>query len=234
MDDGTASSPANSAPGPTKARYLRAGRGLEFDRVVNFSDAVFAIALTLTAVALAPPALDHERDAANLLEKLGAMSDELIVFFVVFAVMGSYWLANHRFVAQLGGIDAAYVVWTLPYLAVIAFLPFPAELMGRYFENPAAVAFFALNMALVSLFEWVLLWRAYESALFLRPLTRAGFRWASLGSLAPVVVFVASVPVMWIDTVLGLVVWALNMPVGAYINRHAPALRGDDRPGTTS
>ncbi len=196
--------------------------------MANFSDAVYAIALTLIAVELHPPALDFEGDGTELLHKLGGMSDEIIIFFVAFAVMGSYWLANHRFVATLGSMDSAYVFWTLPYLAWVAFLPFPAAAMGRYFDNPVAVSLFAVNVAMVSLLEWVLLRRAHTAGLFFRPLTPAGYRWASLGSLAPVVVFVLSIPVMWIDTVLGLAVWGLNVPVGIYLNSRTPEPEGED------
>jgi uncharacterized membrane protein len=206
--------------------FERPGKGLEFDRVANFSDAVFAIALTLTAVELHPPVLTLEGDSTELLNKLGGMSDELIIFFVAFGVMGSYWWSNHRFVAGLRAINSAYMVWTLPYLALVSFLPFPAALMGRYFENPVAVSFFALNMALISTLEWVLLSRAQADNLLGHPLTPDGYRWASLAALAPVVVFLASIPAMWIDTLLGLAVWALNVPVGAYIGRRAPQLEG--------
>lgn len=202
--------------------FERSGKGLEFDRVANFSDAVFAIALTLTAVELHPPVLTLEGDPTELLNKLSGMSDELIIFFVAFAVMGSYWWSNHRFVADLRAINSAYIVWILPYLAVVAFLPFPAALMGRYFENPVAVAFFALNMAVISTLEWVLLSRAQAGGLLVQPLTPDGYRWASLAALAPVVVFLISIPVMWIDTLLALAVWALNAPVGAYLGRRAP------------
>jgi len=121
-----------------------------------------------------------------------------------------------------------YVFWTLPYLAWVAFIPFSADLMGRYFENPVAMSFFAANVAMVSLLEWVLLWRAHASGLFHRRLTPVRFRWASLGSLAPVLIFLLSIPVMWIDTRLGLSVWILNVPVGFYLNSHVPEPLGDD------
>ncbi len=114
----------------------------------------------------------------------------------------------------------------LPYLAGVAFLPFPAAMMGHYFDNPVAVSLFALNMAIVSFLEWVLLRRAHADDLFLQPLTSAGYRWASLGALTTVLVFLLSIPVMWINTVLGLLFWFLNTPIGIYLNGHAPEPEG--------
>lgn len=202
--------------------YPRTGRGLEFDRVANFSDAVFAIALTIIAVELHPPLLDLSGDASELLHKLGEMADELVIFFIAFAVMGSYWLANHRFVAGLRGVNSSYASWTLVYLAWVAFLPFPAALMGRYFENPVAVSVFAINVAVVSLLEWVLLWRAQTGGLLTRCYSPEGFRWASIGSLSPVVIFLVSIPVMWISTSLGVLLWASNIPAGFYLSSREP------------
>ncbi|HEX8771946.1 MAG TPA: TMEM175 family protein, partial [Acidimicrobiales bacterium] len=170
----------NGQPNPVlrkgRLRYARSGRGLEFDRVANFSDAVYAIALTLIAVELHPPALQVGSSPTELLHELGGMSDQIIIFFVVFALTGSYWLANHRFVAGLRGINTSYVSWMLPYLAGVAFLPFPAALMGHYFENPVAVSLFAVNMAVVSFLEWVLLRQVHADDLFLQPLSPAGYR----------------------------------------------------------
>ncbi len=50
----------NPLPSRGRLRYRRSGQGLEFDRVANFSDAVYAIALTLIAVELHPPVLEVE------------------------------------------------------------------------------------------------------------------------------------------------------------------------------
>lgn len=219
---------------PSDRRLLpfpREGGGLEFDRVANFSDAVFAIALTLIAVGLKPPALAVEDDPSELAHALGEMSGELIIFFVAFAVMGSYWLAHHRFLASLRGVDSSFVFWTLPYLAWVAFLPFPAALMGPYFGNPVAVSVFAVTMAVVSLIETVLLWRAHVGDLFTVPPTPSGFRWSVAGSLSPVVVFLVSIPLMWVSTTVGVVFWAANAPIGLFLSRFAPT---EDEAGTAA
>ena len=75
--------------------------------------------------------------------------------------MGSYWLANHRFIAGLKAMDSKFVGWVLPFLAVVAFLPLPAATMGQYSENPVAVGFFAVTVAAVSFLEFCLLRRAH-------------------------------------------------------------------------
>ncbi|MBI2705109.1 MAG: DUF1211 domain-containing protein [Actinobacteria bacterium] len=195
--------------------YRRADSGLEFNRAANFSDAVYAIALTLIAVELRPPVnVSPQGDGRALLEALNDMSGEIVIFFIAFWVMGSYWVANHKFVAGLRAIDSS-MVWTLlPYLAFVAFLPFPASLMAAYEGNPVAYSTFAFTMATVSFFEWVLLKLAHDRDLYVRPLSKEGYRYASVGSLLPVLWFLLSIPVMFVSTGLGIALWFIGPVVG--------------------
>jgi len=226
-----------------RTRYPRAEAGLEFARVANFTDAVYAIALTLIVVELKPPSLDsavmaaggHEA-ASQLGEALWEMRDEISIFFIAFAVMGSYWFQSHRFFAGLRGVDTAYVIMLLPYLACVAFLPFPAATMGRYSENPMAVSTFAVTMGAVSFCEWLLLVRAQKSGLFFAPLTEGQYRWGSIGSLVPVGLFLLSVPVMLVtgSALLGFVMWALNVPAGFLVNDRIERTTETDQHGFSS
>jgi uncharacterized membrane protein len=87
-----------------RPRYERHSAGLEFDRFVFFSDAVFAIAMTLLLVGIAIPHVASD----NLEHALHNKSDEILSFFISFLVIGYYWLAHHRFVAQLVTIDTGF------------------------------------------------------------------------------------------------------------------------------
>lgn len=219
---------AESQPGPMptggfgRTRYGRESWGLEFDRVSFFCDAVYAIALTLIAVELKPPVLEHAGEARALLDGLGEMKGEFVAFFIVFAVVGNYWISHHRFMGWLRAVDGGFIGLTIAYLAFVAFIPFPAATMGQYLTNPAAVGLFAVVMAAVSLLEWVLFRHAYGHGLLAAPMSDRAFRWASIGSLMPVALFLLSVPVMFISTWLGMAVWFGNIVVGAVLARSQP------------
>ena len=87
-------------------RYTRHGDGLEFERVAFFTDAVFAIAMTLLIVAVAVPALTDSTSGSDLLGALNDKGVEFLAFFIGFVVLGFYWLANHRFFAYLGAVSS--------------------------------------------------------------------------------------------------------------------------------
>ena len=97
-----------------------------FDRLVNFSDAVVAIAITVLVLPLVDLAanIGSEATAHFLLEN----RFRLFVFFLSFAVIGRFWLAHHRLYESVAGYND-WLLWAnLVWLLSIVFLPFPTEL----------------------------------------------------------------------------------------------------------
>ena len=84
-----------------RQRYVRHSPGLEFDRFAFFSDAVFAIAMTLLVVGIGVPHVaSHDLEHA-----LSEKNDEILSFFISFLVIGYYWLAHHRFIGLIDSVD---------------------------------------------------------------------------------------------------------------------------------
>ncbi len=152
-----ASQGKHGRPPPPTGSFVRECEGLEFDRVAFFNDAVFAIAMTLLVVGLTVPELTREQDLPRqMLRALGERQPEIFSFFVGYAVLGSYWSAHHHFFASLRAVSRGLMRFNLVYLAVVAFLPFPTALVGRYEDNPVAFVLFALSVAAISGLEVVL------------------------------------------------------------------------------
>jgi uncharacterized membrane protein len=141
---------------PPPGSFVRDGRGLQFDRVSFFSDAVYAIAMTLLVVELKPPQLGGRPDAAALRDALWGERSGVIGFFVGFVLLGRYWMAHHAFFADLRSVDLRLVGLNLNYLAFVAFMPFPVALISRYESNPTSFFLFAGCMATISVLEVVL------------------------------------------------------------------------------
>jgi uncharacterized membrane protein len=201
-------------------RYEREpGAGLSFERVAFFTDAVFAIAMTLIVVGIAVPAITDEARAGALWDALWHQRSEIISFFIGVLVIGFYWRSHHQFFDDLDAVDSAEVGLTVPYLAFVAFLPFPISLVGTYADNPVAWSAFALNLAAVSAMETVLLAHAQRGGLLSEPGTAAEQRWARWMSLSPVPVFVVSIGVAFVQPWLTPLVWALTPLVQATLTR---------------
>jgi hypothetical protein len=183
----------------------------EFVRVLTFSDGVFAIAMTLLVVEIAIPHLRHGGDEGELGRALGDLIPSFVSFAISFAVIGRYWFAHHDFFARLGAVDARLIGINLVYLGFIAFLPFPTGLLGNYFENALSVAVYAATVAAVSL---------------RRAMPPEVYHWGTLQSTAPVVCFLASVPLAFVSTAAAVAVWFVSVPIGIELDRRKPA--GDE------
>ena len=130
-------------------RHERHNAGLEFDRAAFFSDAVYAIAMTLLVVGIGVP---HVSDA-HLGRALSNLDDSIVSFFIGFFVLGYYWISHHQMFSQLRAVNTPLLVVNLVYLAVIAFLPFPTAIVGVNGDAPLAFVLFAGCLAAVSILE---------------------------------------------------------------------------------
>ncbi len=211
LDDDVA---PDSEPNP---RYRRRSEDLEFERVAFFSDAVFAIAMTLLVVGIGIP---HVRDAA-LGEHLRNKDNEVFSFFLSFIVIGFYWLAHHRFFSRLVAVDVRFMKLNLVYLAAIAFMPFPTALVGSYGDSETVtIVLYAIALGFASLMEAAMFWHAQKANLLRKRLDDRAFRNSMLASVAPALVFVISIPIAFVDPSLGLASWLLIIPFEMLIGKY--------------
>ncbi len=183
------------------------GRGL--DRILAFSDGVFAIAITLLVLNFRIPNLPNSRDLDHRLLHALAHDGGLYVGFVVsFYVVARFWVAHHSLSLYLRRADATFVVLNLVFLACIVFVPFPAELLGVYGNTTTAVVFYAASLVVTSAMS-ATLWHVA----FTRGLTdpKAGDRRADAFTRTAIVagVFGASIPVAFVSTDLAKELWIL-------------------------
>jgi uncharacterized membrane protein len=94
------------------------------ERLVFFSDAVFAIAITLLVIEIHPPHLDPGKGDAVHLRALLPLIPNFVGFAISFFVIGMFWMGHHRAFGFAGRYDGRVLVWNLALLGAIAFVPF--------------------------------------------------------------------------------------------------------------
>lgn len=100
------------------------------ERLVFFSDAVFAIAITLLVIELHPPHLPAGTPDDNQLTALSAIGPSFLSFFVSFAVIGAFWSSHHRLFGLADGWSPRLMRPNMLLLLLIAFMPFTTAYMG--------------------------------------------------------------------------------------------------------
>ena len=131
---------------------------LAFERIVFFSDAVFAIAITLLVLEIKVPHIAHTADAATTLSALGLLIPKAVGYVVSFVVLGSFWIEHHRVFRYITRFDAKLLWWNLAMLLVVAFMPFPTALFSENYTNPVALAVYAFALTGLGLAK-IGLWR---------------------------------------------------------------------------
>jgi uncharacterized membrane protein len=214
---------ASSDTGPHQRRpkvvFERRGEGLEFERAANFSDAVFAIAMTLLVVGIGIPELKHDSD---LPKAVGDLRPEIYSFFISFVVIGYYWVAHHRFWSQLRSIDTVILIMNLVYLAAIAFIPFPTALVGKYADEPISVVMYASCLAVASFVEVLMFARARSTGALRHELPDDVYRYGLFASLVPVLVFgiAIAIAIAFVATLtLALLSFLLTLPFEALVDQ---------------
>jgi len=102
--------------------------GRSFDRLINFSDAIVAVAVTVLVLPIA--GLSIERGEATVWEVLGDHRGEIITFFFTFFVVSVMWLTHNRAMNELRGYDGTIFWLNTSWLYIIAFLPVTSALYG--------------------------------------------------------------------------------------------------------
>jgi TMEM175 potassium channel family protein len=141
-------------------------------RVEAFSDAVFAITITLLVLEIRRPAFDQPNLGQGLLDHWA----DYVAFAVSFVYIGVVWLNHHALFARIRKVDIGLNWINLGILATSVLLPFPAGVLAGAFSEgpasnrPAAAALYAIVAALMSA-AWipVFSYLARKPELLLRP-----------------------------------------------------------------
>ena len=123
-------------PHPAPATYDELG----LERIVFFSDAVIAIAITLLAIEIRLPPLE---DGARLVPALWALWPSYLSFAISFLVIGTYWIAHHNMFEHIDRYTPTLIWLNLFFLLCVAFTPFPTAIVGEYGMLAGAQIFYA-------------------------------------------------------------------------------------------
>lgn len=132
--------------------------GLKTERIVFFSDAVFAISITLLILTVAIPDLTSAQLSEGLLIKyLIALWPRFLSFFISFIVIGIFWMGHTIMFNFIKRSDRILLWLNILLLLFVSFIPFPAALIGQYSSDKYAVILYGLVLMILG-FTYLLLW----------------------------------------------------------------------------
>ena len=166
----------------------------QLERLILFSDAVFAIAITLLVIEIKIPEI-HEKPITDnaVLHKLKELIPKFVGFLVSFLLIGQYWIVHHRMFSFVINFTDRLIWLNILFLFAIALMPFStgfySEFVLRGVVTP--VIFYTANIALLGLANF-LMWRylSNQKNNLTENLTPALSKYFSLRALTVPVIFI--------------------------------------------
>jgi uncharacterized membrane protein len=166
----------------------------QLERLILFSDAVFAIAITLLVIEIKIPEI-HEKPVTDnaVLHKLAELIPKFVGFLVSFLLIGQYWIVHHRMFSFVINFTDRLIWLNILFLFAIALMPFSTGFYSEYVLRGVVtpVIFYTANIALLGLANF-LMWRylSNQKNNLTENLTPALARYFSLRALTVPTIFV--------------------------------------------
>jgi uncharacterized membrane protein len=187
---------------------------MDLERLVFFSDAVFAIAITLLVIEI-----DIPSGAEDVGTALADRWPQFLSFVLSFLVIGIFWVAHHRMFRFIARVDTRLLWINLVLLMCVAFLPFPTAVLGDHDNNRASVLFYAGAMALAGIAS-ASLWRyAAHARLLVETIDSRTIRYMGHRSLVTPAAFLLSIPFAFVDPRVAQAFWYLPFALIGFVTR---------------
>jgi uncharacterized membrane protein len=194
--------------------------GRELDRIVNFSDAVFAIAITLLVLDIRVPEIPDNLVAEELPAQLLALWPKYFGYVLSFVVIISFWNIHHTIFGGIRDYDKILILLNSAFLMFVAVVPFPTSLLSEYGNYQLPVAIYAATLAVGRLLLTAIYWYATSDRRLVDPdLDPRVVRFFLIRGLTVPVIFLLTIGISFFSVSAAIYSWLLLLLVDAVILR---------------
>lgn len=172
------------------------------DRVVFFSDAVFAIAITLLVIEIKIPTHEqiHELGMGGVLSKLIPL---FIAFLISFLVTALFWRWHLIVMHYVKNIDNRLLWLNVWLLLFVALLPFSSGFYSENFSSNWPFFLYCIDLALVGLFTYAITAYVIRKENLTETLGKKQAQWMRLRALITPIVFLSCIPLAILSPMFG-------------------------------
>ncbi|GGD60203.1 hypothetical protein GCM10011514_25190 [Emticicia aquatilis] len=120
---------------------------IAYERILFFSDAVVAIAITLLALELK---IEVPTDKPLSFADLLAPWHQYLAFILSFLNIAGFWKTHHDFFICIKRMDEKLLYLNILWLFFIVALPFSTSVLSNHFGNTPAIFLYSLNIFFIS------------------------------------------------------------------------------------
>lgn len=129
----------------------------QIERLLFFSDAVFAIAITLLVIEIKPPHIHQGDNGYRIVNGFLELIPKFIGFIVSFFVIGIYWISHHRMCKYLKNYDTGLLWLNLFFLFSIVLMPFTSAYYSENFQYNFPFVVYCVNVTFTGVMNFFLL-----------------------------------------------------------------------------
>jgi len=153
------------------------------NRLETFADGVFAIAATLLILNVDTQVASDAAIGTRLLHIWPSYAGYVVSFLTI----GIIWANHHTVMNQIARVDRTFLMLSVLFLMSVAFIPFPAALVGNYPAERSAVMLYGATLVVTGLMLRALFVYAFRKGLIDAP---PGLeRYAAIRQLVPVAIY---------------------------------------------
>lgn len=131
-------------------------KDFQIDRIILFSDAVFAIAITLLVIEIKAPFIQPGDSDAESLRQLGHLVSKFVGFIISFFVVAIFWRSHHRLFGFVNQYSSKLIKVNFMVLFCIVLMPFSSAYYSENFNRSVPFYFYTGNIFLCGLFNYFL------------------------------------------------------------------------------
>jgi uncharacterized membrane protein len=188
------------------------------DRIVNLSDGVFAIAITLLILDIRVPDIPENMVSSQLPGALLSLWPKYLGYILSFVGISAFWLIHHSIFRPIRSYDRILLYLNFLFLMVVAFVPFPTSLLGEYGDHQLPVAIYAATLAVGRLLLTAIHWYSTRNDRLLgEPQDPATVRFFLIRGLTIPVIFLLSIVISFFSVSVAIWTWFVMLAVDTVV-----------------
>lgn len=187
------------------------------DRVNNFTDAVFAIAMTLLVLDLAVPSYQAIQNESFELQ-LSKLVPNFIGYSVSFLVIAVYWISHMNISRYVKHYTSSLLWLNILLLFMVVLMPFTTAYYCKTFLVNEPFILYSANVIALSFFKYLMVFRIQKDDLLHKQNQKVTLQWIKARDLVAIFVWLFAIIISFQFTLLSRFAPLLMLPILKFID----------------
>lgn len=183
-------------------------KDFQIDRIILFSDAVLAIAITLLVIEIKAPELEHGLAESKVIGWLLNQIPKFIGFLISFFVIAIYWRSHHRIFGFVNRYSNKLIWLNFLFLFTVVLMPFSSAFYSKNMLYHVPFYFYNINIICTGLANYATVNYVFN------PANQIVTHWPDKRFIKVFKARALTTPAIFL---LGIIIGAIWLPAGWYM-----------------